>query len=377
MKRRSSNQVHVGRVAVGGGAPVSVQSMTNTRTSDADATLAQINELAALGCDIIRCAVPDMPSAETMRRIVAESPIPVIADIHFDWRLALESIRAGVHGVRINPGNIGGADRVRAVAEAAGEAGIPIRVGANTGSLPKGLFEAKLAACGDHDEAMAESLCEAVEEQICTLESCGFHDIKVSLKASSVPVMVAAYRKFAARSPYPLHLGVTEAGTASRGILKSAAGIGALLLDGIGDTIRVSLTAPPREEVKAGITLLEVCGLRDAYPEIVSCPTCARTEYDLIGMAERVEELVASLKASGRRIGLKKIAVMGCVVNGPGEAKDAEFGLAGSKNGFVALFRKGVPFANLPQEEAFRVLEQEILSSASDAASSAADGEGT
>ena len=367
MKRRVSNQVRVGRVAVGGGAPVSVQSMTNTRTSDADATLAQIRELAALGCDIIRCAVPDMPSAEAMRRIVEESPIPVIADIHFDWRLALESIRAGVHGVRINPGNIGGADRVRAVAEAAGEAGIPIRVGSNTGSLPKGLFEAKLAACGDHDEAMAESLCEAVEVQIRTLESCGFHNIKVSLKASSVPVMVSAYRKFAARSPYPLHLGVTEAGTSYRGILKSAAGIGALLLDGIGDTIRVSLTAPPREEVKAAVALLEVCGLRDAWPEIVSCPTCARTEYDLIGMASRVEEFVASLKASGRRIGLKKIAVMGCVVNGPGEAKDAEFGLAGSKNGNVALFRRGVPFANLPQEEAFEVLKREILASSEEA----------
>ena len=369
MKRRLSNRLYVGRVAVGGGAPVSVQSMTNTRTSDADSTLAQIRELASLGCDIIRCAVPDMPSVEAMRRIVAESPIPVIADIHFDWRLALESIRAGVHGVRINPGNIGGADRVRAVAEAAGEAGIPIRVGANTGSLPKGLFESKLAACGDRDEAMAEALCEAVGEQICTLESCHFHNIKVSLKASSVPVMVSAYRKFAARSPFPLHLGVTEAGTSYRGILKSAAGIGALLLDGIGDTIRVSLTAPPREEVRAAIALLEVCGLRDACPEIVSCPTCARTEYDLIGMASRVEEFIASLKASGRRIGLKKIAVMGCVVNGPGEAKDAELGLAGSKNGFVALFRKGVPFANLPQEEAFEALKREILAAASDVAS--------
>ena len=362
MKRRHSNQVHIGRVAVGGGAPVSVQSMTNTRTSDAAATLAQIRELADLGCDIIRCAVPDMPSAEALRRIVEESPIPVIADIHFDWRLALASIRAGVHGVRINPGNIGAADRVRAVADAAGEAGIPIRVGANTGSLPKGMFESKLKACGDHDEAMAEALCGAVEEQICTLESCGFHDIKVSLKASSVPVTVAAYRKFAARSPFPLHLGVTEAGTPYRGILKSASGIGALLLAGIGDTIRVSLTAPPREEVRAAVALLEVCGLRDAAPEIVSCPTCARTEYDLIGMTARVEEFIASLKASGRRIGLKKIAVMGCVVIGPGEAKDAELGLAGSKNGCVALFRKGVPFANLPQEEAFEALKREILS---------------
>jgi len=365
MKRRASNRVHVGRIAIGGGAPVSVQSMTNTRTSDADATLAQIRELAALGCDIIRCAVPDQESAAAMRRIVAESPIPVIADIHFDWRLALESIRAGVHGVRINPGNIGGADRVRAVAEAAGNAGIPIRVGANTGSLPKGLFESKLAACGDHDVAMAESLCTAVEEQVRILETCDFHDIKVSLKASSVPVMAAAYRMFAARSPYPLHLGVTEAGTTYRGILKSAAGIGALLLDGIGDTIRVSLTAPPREEVKAAIVLLEVCGLRDACPEIVSCPTCARTEYDLIGMAGRVEEFVASLKASGCRIGLKKIAVMGCVVNGPGEAKDAELGIAGSRNGNVVLFRKGVPFMNLPQEEAFEALKQEILSCSS------------
>ena len=366
MKRRPSKLLHVGRVPVGGGTPVSVQSMTNTRTSDADATLAQIRELADLGCDIVRCAVPDAASAEAMRRIVAESSIPVIADIHFDWRLALESIRAGVHGVRINPGNIGGADRVRAVAEAAGEAGIPIRVGANSGSLPKGSFEAKLAATGDHDAALAEALCEAVETQIKILEDCRFHDIKVSLKASSVPVMAAAYRMFAERSEYPLHLGVTEAGTSYRGILKSAAGIGALLLDGIGDTIRVSLTAPPREEVRAGIALLEVCGLRDASPEIVSCPTCARTEYDLIVMAERVESLVASLKASGRKIGVKKIAVMGCVVNGPGEAKDAELGLAGSKDGNVALFRRGALFANLPQEEAFEALRREILSTASD-----------
>lgn len=358
-----TRKVQVGSVAIGGGAPISVQTMTNTDTRDVEATLAQIRAMADAGADIVRVSVYDEACAEAVRALVDGSPVPLVADIHFNHHLAIRAVENGIAKVRINPGNIGGADRVRAVAEAAGEAGIPIRVGANTGSLPKGLFESKLAACGDHDEAMAESLCEAVEEQICTLESCGFHDIKVSLKASSVPVMAAAYRKFAARSPFPLHLGVTEAGTTARGILKSAAGIGALLLDGIGDTIRVSLTAPPREEVKAGIALLEVCGLRDAYPEIVSCPTCARTEYDLIGMAERVEELVASLKASGRRIGMKKIAVMGCVVNGPGEAKDAEFGLAGSKNGFVALFRKGVPFANLPQDEAFEALKQEILNS--------------
>ncbi len=358
--RRNTRQIHAGRIAIGGGAPISIQSMTNTRTSDAAATLAQIRELASLGCEIIRCAVPDMASADAIRQIVQESPIPVIADIHFDWRLALESIRNGIHGVRINPGNIGGAERVKAVAEAAGEAGIPIRVGANTGSLPKGLLESKLAAGMTREDAVAESLCDAVQTQIDLLEQYHFDQIKVSLKASSVPVMVSAYRQFSSRSDYPLHLGVTEAGTPWRGIHKSAAGIGALLLDGIGDTIRVSLTAHPREEVRSALTLLESLNLRDAAPQIVSCPTCARTGYDLIGTAEKVENIVATLKASGKKIKLKKIAVMGCVVNGPGEAKDAELGVAGGGDGRVVLFRFGEPFATLPEAEAIEAFRKEI-----------------
>ncbi len=366
MRRRDARRIFVGDVPIGGGAPVSVQSMTNTKTSDADATLAQIRELAALGCQIIRCSVPDRESACAMERIVAESPIPVIADIHFDWRLALEAIRVGAHGVRINPGNIGGPERVRAVAEAAGGAGIPIRVGANSGSLPKGLLERKIASGMSREDALAESLCDAAEEQVALLSEFGFRDVKVSLKASSAPVMVRACRLFASRSDLPLHLGVTEAGTPYRGIVKSSAGIGSLLLDGIGDTIRVSLTAPPAEEVRAAIALLEACELRDARPEIVSCPTCARTEYDLFSMAEKVENLIATLKSEGVSLPIRKIAVMGCVVNGPGEAKDAELGIAGSRAGNVSLFRFGVPFANLPESEAFERLKREILALAAE-----------
>lgn len=358
--RRNSRRIYVGSVPIGGGAPVSIQSMTNTRTSDVPATLAQIRSLASLGCEIIRCTVPDPESADAIGMIVRESPIPVIADIHFDWKLAIAAIKNGVHGVRINPGNIGSDERVRAVADAAAEAGIPIRVGANTGSLPKGLLESKLQAGMTHDDAIAESLCDAVQYQISLLERFKFTNIKVSLKASSVPVMVAAYRRFATMSDYPLHLGVTEAGTPWRGIHKSAIGIGSLLLDGIGDTIRVSLTAPPEEEVRSALALLESCGLRDAAPQVVSCPTCGRTRYDLIGTAEKVEDYIAKLKASGRKIQLKKVAVMGCVVNGPGEAKDAELGMAGGGDGRVVLFRFGEPFATLPEADALALFLSEI-----------------
>ncbi len=351
----------MGDVPIGGGAPVSVQSMANTGTRDPKATLAQIRCLFKAGCQIVRVAVPDMEAAEALHGIVSSSPMPVVADIHFDHRLALASIKAGVGGVRINPGNIGSKVKVKAVAEAAGEAGIPIRVGSNSGSLPKGLLESKVSKGLSRDDAMAESLVEAALEEAKLLESFGFDRIKVSLKASSVPVTVAACRRFSEVSDYPLHLGVTEAGTLFRGTIKSAVGIGTLLMEGIGDTLRVSLTADPVEEIKVAIAILEAAGLRSPMPEIVSCPTCGRTEVDLIGMASKVEAFVESVKASGKRINLSKIAVMGCAVNGPGEASDADLGIAGGRGKFI-LFKFGRQVASLPESEAFEALKNEILS---------------
>ena len=359
---RTSRQIRVGNVPIGGGTPVVIQSMTNTPTQDAAATRMQIRELAAAGCEIVRVTVPDEAAADALPEILANSPVPVIADIHFDYKLALRSIKAGIHAIRLNPGNIGSADRVKAVAEAAGEAGIPIRVGANSGSLPKGLLESKLAAGLPHDEALAESLVEAALKQVELLEQYSFTRLKVSLKASSVPVTVQAYRMFAERSDYPLHLGITEAGTAFKGAIKSAVGIGALLLDGIGDTIRVSLSAPPAEEIRAAQAILESAGLRDAAPELISCPTCGRTAWNLIGMAGRLERFIAEVKSSGKKIALRKVAVMGCAVNGPGEAADADIGIAsGNHAGELLVFKNGKPLVLLPEEEAFALLKQEIL----------------
>lgn len=364
-QRRKSKQIQIGPVKIGGDAPVSIQSMTNTDTRDAAATLAQIRELASAGCEIVRVTVPDEAAVAALPEILAGSPLPVIADIHFDYRLALGSIRAGVHGVRLNPGNIGSAEKVRAVAEAAGEAGIPIRVGANSGSLPKGMAAANRAAGMSHDEAIAHALTDAAMEQVKLLEQYSFRNLKVSLKASSVPVTVAAYRLFAERSDYPLHLGVTEAGTAFRGAVKSAIGIGSLLLDGIGDTIRVSLSAPPVEEIRAALAILESAGLREAAPELVSCPTCGRTNWNLISMVGRVERLIAEIRSSGKRITLRKVAVMGCAVNGPGEASDADLGIAGgNRKGELLIFRNGSPVAVFPEAEAFAFLKKELLDSA-------------
>lgn len=360
---RPTRQLMVGAVPVGGGAPVSIQSMTNTDTRDAGATLAQIAELAAAGCEIIRVAVPDQQAVAAIPEIVAGSPIPVVADIHFDHRLALDAIAAGIHAIRINPGNIGSSDKVRQVAEAAGERCIPIRVGANSGSLPAGLMEEKLRLGMSRADALAESLVESALRQCCLLEQYGFTQIKVSLKASDVPVNFAACRMFSERSDYPLHLGVTEAGTPKRGIVKSAAGIGALLLLGIGDTIRVSLTADPIEEVKVARILLESVGLRQACPEIVSCPTCGRTEIDLIGLARQVEETVEDLQRQGKTIRLRKIAVMGCVVNGPGEARDADLGITGGKDK-IMLFRHGETIGVFPAAEGIRRFREELLASA-------------
>ena len=360
-QRRSSREIRVGGVAVGNGHPVSVQSMTNTDTRDAEATLAQINRLAALGCDLIRVAVPDREAAAALKTITRRSPLPVIADIHFDYTLALAAIDNHVAAVRLNPGNLSDREAVGKVAMRARDAGIPIRVGANSGSVRPALVREMMDKGLEHGDAMAEALVISALRECEMLENFGFHDIKVALKSSSVPVTVAAYRKFAARTDYPLHIGITEAGTPARGIVKSAVGIGALLLDGIGDTMRVSLTADPADEVLAGLRILEACGLRDAAPEIVSCPTCGRTEIDLIGLANKVEEAVAEIKAGGRAIHLRKIAVMGCAVNGPGEARDADLGIAGSRAGKVVIFRFGEIVGAFDPAEGFEYLKMEIL----------------
>ena len=356
----STRRFYIGNVAVGGGAAVSIQSMCNTPTADVAATLRQINELAAAGCEIIRLAVPDMAAAQAFRTITDQSPIPVIADIHFDHRLAIAAIENGAAAVRVNPGNLGGESAVKSVAEALLKYNVPVRVGANSGSLPKE-FTAHLAAenAAEHDELLSNALVKAVQDQIAAFERYGVKDIKVSLKASSVPATVKAYRKFAQIGDYPLHVGVTEAGTPAKGIVKSAAGIGALLLDNIGDTIRVSLTADPLQEIIAAIRILESVGLRNAAPDLVACPTCGRTRIDLVALAEKVENLINRIKAEKGIIQLKKVAVMGCVVNGPGEAKDADIGIAGG-DGKVVLFRKGVIESTLPESEGFAALEKII-----------------
>ncbi len=337
MRRSETRKIYAGSLAIGGGAPVSVQSMCSTPTHDVQASIAQIRALAAAGCDIVRLAVPDMAAAEALVDICAQSPIPVVADIHFDHRLALAAAEAGVHKIRINPGNIGGEANVRAVAECCSARGIPIRIGVNSGSIEKSLL-AKYG--GPTAEAMAES----AEKHINMLTSCGFEDIALSLKASSVPLTVEACRLAAERFPYPLHIGVTEAGTSYMGLVQSAVGIGTLLNEGIGDTIRVSLTADPLEEVRAGIAILKAAGLRKDGVRLVSCPTCGRTQIDLISTANKVEELLADCKKD------ITVAVMGCVVNGPGEAREADFGLAGGR-GEAVLFRKGEVVAKVPEAD--------------------------
>ena len=361
--RETTRRINVGSVPVGGGAPVSIQSMTCTDTRDPQATIAQINELTKAGCEIIRVTVPDTAAAEALPEIIAGSAIPVIADIHFDYRLALKSIEAGIHAVRINPGNIGSQERVKLVADAAKAAGVPIRVGSNSGSLPKGLFEKKMMQLGgDYNQAMAAAIVEGALEQCAFLEQCGFEDMKVSLKSSNVLITINAYRMFAEQRNYPLHIGVTEAGSLQRGTVKSSVGIGSLLVMGLGDTLRVSLTADPVEEVKVAQMILESAGLRTPQPEIISCPTCGRTEIDLIGLTEKVESFIEEIKAGGAKLNLKKIAVMGCVVNGPGEAKECELGIAGGKNK-VVLFKYGENIGTFSEEEGLARLKKEILSS--------------
>ena len=332
-----TKQIMVGGVPIGGGAPVTIQSMTNTRTDDVEATLHQIRTLAAAGCEIIRVAVPDMAAAKAVGKIKEESPIPVVVDIHFDYKLALEAIAAGADKVRINPGNIGGADHVKAVAQACARRGVPIRIGVNGGSLEKPLLAKYGGVC---PEAMVESAFGHIR----LLNQFDFDDICVSLKSSSVPMTMKAYQLMSQASDYPLHIGVTEAGTVRMGTLKSAVGIGGLLALGIGDTMRVSLSADPVEEVYAAKEILKAAGVRKEGAELVSCPTCGRTRIDLIALANEVEE---RLKAVDKPI---TVAVMGCVVNGPGEASAADCGIAGGV-GEGLLFKKGQIVKKVPQEQ--------------------------
>ena len=319
----SERQITVGNVPIGGGAPVVVQSMTLTKTHDVDATMAQVGELVSAGCEVVRVAVPKNEDAEALAKLVYLSPIPVIADIHFNASLALKAVDAGVAAVRINPGNIGGPDKVAEVVKAAKARGIPMRIGANSGSLPKHLVE--LA-----QEDTAEALVEEALEQVRLLESMDYYDFKISVKSSSVPTMIRAYRMLSERVPYPLHLGVTEAGTPASGSIKSAIGVGSLLMDGIGDTIRISLTADPVEEVKVGWEILKALGLRERGPIMIACPSCGRDNVGVWNLAEAVEERLQAYQQAF------EVAVMGCAVNGPGEAGDADFGVAGGRDtGFI------------------------------------------
>ena len=335
MKRKITKTIHVRGVPIGGGNPIPVQSMTNTHTDDVAATLAQLRRLQSAGCEIVRLAVPNRLAARALPEIRRGTDLPLVADIHFDYRLALAAVEAGFDKIRINPGNIGAPERVRMVADACRERGVPIRVGVNSGSVEKGLLE-KYGLC-------AKSLCESALGHVKLLEDCGFEDICISVKASDVAMTVEANRLLSTLCDYPLHIGVTEAGTKERGILKSAAGIGSLLLDGIGDTIRISLTDAPEEEARAGGELLRALGLRRGG-QFVSCPSCGRTEYDLIGTAKEVE---ARLRDKPWNI---TVAVMGCVVNGPGEASHADYGIAGGRSEGV-IFKHGEPVARVASDK--------------------------
>jgi len=344
--RRETRKIHIGDVAVGGDAPVIVQSMCSTDTRDIQATLQQINRLTEVGCEIIRLAVLDNKAVEALKNIKQEAPIPLIADIHFDHRLALGALKSGVDGLRINPGNIGGEKAVAKVVRAAAERNVPIRIGVNSGSLDKDLYQR-------YGGATPEAMVESALRQIQLLESLEFHEIKISLKSSDVMTMVESYRLLADRVAYPLHLGVTEAGTLISGTAKSAIGIGLLLAEGIGDTIRVSLTSDPVDEIKAAYEILRALKLRERGVEVISCPTCGRCEIDIIGLAQEVEKRLLTVKTP------LKVAIMGCVVNGPGEAKEADVGIAGGR-GHGILFKKGEIVEKLSEGDLVPRLLKEI-----------------
>lgn len=341
MTRRKTRRLYIGEVPIGDGAPVAVQSMTKSDTRDVVKTVAQIKELHEAGCEIIRVAVPDMEAARCLGKIKAESPVPVIADIHFDYRLALEALRQGVDGLRINPGNIGAKWKIKEVVEAARERKIPIRIGVNAGSLERDILER-------YGHPTPEALVESARRNIELLEDLDYREIKVSLKSSGVMDTVAAYRLFSERFDYPLHVGISEAGPPPQGIIKSAIGIGILLSEGIGDTIRVSLTASPLEEVKVAWGILKAIGVRSSGVDLISCPTCGRCQVDIIKLSNAVSEGLSSIKKP------LKVAVMGCPVNGPGEAREADFGVAGGR-GRGILFKKGRVVKEVAEE---RLLEE-------------------
>ena len=345
--RYETRRLYVGKVPIGGGAPVVIQSMTNTQTADTEKTLEQIHRLAVAGCEIVRVAIPDKEAAESIAALKERSPLPLIADIHFDHRLALICLEQGIDGLRLNPGNIGGDENVRKVAVEAKKRGVPIRIGVNAGSLEKDILEAH----GGHPTAAG--MVESALRHIALLEAQDFFDIKVSLKAQNVPLTLEAYRMLAERVNYPLHLGITESGTVTSGVIRSAVGIGALLAEGLGDTLRVSLTGPPEEEIAVAKEILKVLELREGGPTLVSCPTCGRCQIDLYPIAKQVEE---KLKGITRPI---KVAVMGCVVNGPGEAREADIGIAGGK-GMGLVFRKGEIIRTVPEDQLVAELFREI-----------------
>ena len=345
--KKLTRQIHIGLVPVGGDAPCSVQSMCSTDTRDIPATIAQIKELAEVGCEIVRCAVPDLDAANALAHIKRMSPIPVVADIHFDYKLALQVLEGGIDGLRLNPGNIGEKWKVAEIVASAAERKVPIRIGVNAGSLEKELLQR-------YGHPSAEAMVESAMGHIRILEDLNYQEIKISLKASDVMKSVAAYRLFSEQSDYPLHIGITEAGTLFSGTIKSSVGLGILLADGIGDTMRVSLTGEPKDEVRVGYDILKAVGLRQRGVNFVSCPTCGRCQIDLIRVAEDVER---RLQGVDKQI---TVAVMGCAVNGPGEAREADVGIAGGK-GEGLVFRHGEIVRKVPEDELADALMEEIF----------------
>ena len=347
MTRNDTKVIRIGNCRIGGGNPVAIQSMTNTKTEDVDATVSQILALERAGCDIIRCAVPTMEAAEALKEIKKQIHIPLVADIHFDYRLAIAAIENGADKIRINPGNIGSEDRVRAVVEKAKEYNVPIRVGVNSGSLEKELVE-------KYGGVTAEGIVESALDKVHMIERMGYQNLVVSIKSSDVMMCVKAHELIARECPYPLHVGITESGTLMSGNIKSAVGLGIILHEGIGDTIRVSLTGDPLEEIKSAKLILKTLGLRKGGIEVVSCPTCGRTRIDLISLANQVETMVEEFPLD------IKVAVMGCVVNGPGEAKEADIGIAGG-SGEGLLIKKGEIIRKVKEEELLDALRDELV----------------
>lgn len=346
MYRNNTKVIQIGNKVIGGGNPIMIQSMTNTKTEDVEATVNQIQKLEEVGCDIIRCAVPTMEAAKAISEIKKHISIPLVADIHFDYRLAIAAIENGADKIRINPGNIGDINKVRAVVEAAKAKNIPIRVGVNSGSLEKDILE-------KYGKVTAEGIVESALDKVKMIEDLGYDNLVISIKSSDVMMCVKAHELIAEKTDYPLHVGITESGTVTSGNIKSALGLGLILNQGIGDTIRVSLTGEPVEEIRSAKLILKTLGLKKGGISVVSCPTCGRTQIDLIGLAEKVETMVSKYDLD------IKVAVMGCVVNGPGEAREADIGIAGGK-GEGLLIKKGEMIKKVPEEELLNVLEEEL-----------------